>query len=348
MKSRFALVLALLILPLPSYAQARILIESRFQTGGEDLSGIVERCAALAAGREGFEAIYSGENPDGAASAAVLRCDSSLDQGDYSLSLALFAPGEDQTALAEAGLSGRLSLDFDDRLIAAVCELISAASLEPSRERAAVTDSEPEAPLDESLDAEPPDAEPEPVALVVRSPVSPAPSIPSPVGARVDRASPSRFALSFASAPLFVLGAASDYFRYGIDSSCFFGLRFNHSAVELEAGLRAGYDLVYSAGQVEGELHLASLGVELKGIWPAEAPFSLRLRAGGGPLYLAAASESAGLLGKVLPFCAAGLGLDFRPSAGFTLGLEAGLLAVFERSLPLFALAPGLSAAWRL
>ena len=105
MKSRFALVLALLILPLPSYAQARILIESRFQTGGEDLSGIVERCAALAAGREGFEAIYSGENPDGAASAAVLRCDSSLDQGDYSLSLALFAPGEDQTALAEAGLS---------------------------------------------------------------------------------------------------------------------------------------------------------------------------------------------------------------------------------------------------
>jgi hypothetical protein len=335
MKRRFAFVLALLILHLQSYAQARILIESRFQTGGEGLSGIVERCAAFAAGLEGFEAAYPGGSPDEASLAAVLRCDSILDKGDYRLKLALFAPGEDQAALAELGLSGRLSLDFDDRLIAAVRELVSAASLEPSRTSAEIAWS---GRAGEALLEEPPVAEPEPSVLVLQPPASPTPSIPSPL----------RFALSLTSAPLFILGAASEYFRYGIDGSCFFGLRFDASALELEAGLRAGYDLVYSAGLVAGELHLASLGVELRGSWPAAGLFSLRLRAGGGPLYLAAASESAGLLGKVLPFCSAGLGFDFKPSAGFTLGLETGFLVVFERNLPLFGLAPGLSAAWRL
>lgn len=378
MKKRFAFFLAALILPLQSYTQARILIESRFQTGGEGLSGIVERCAALAAGREGFEAAYPGEGPEGAPLAALLRCDSSLDKGDYSLKLALFAPGGDQAALAEAGLSGRLSLDFDDRLIAAVRGLLSAASLEPSPEKVAGPEPKPEAHPDEALEAElaelvafacperaafgtaggemagktpleePLPTEPAAPAPVVLTAPPPTPSLPPPVGARVDKASSTRLALSFASAPLFIVGPASEYFRYGVDASCSLGLRFEVSSLRLEAGLRAGYDLVYSAGPVAGELHLASLGVELKGSWPAEALFSLRLRAGGGPLYLAAASESAGFLGKLLPFCSAGLGLDFKPVAGFSLGLEAGALVAFERSLPLFALVPGLSAAWRL
>lgn len=377
MKRRFAFVLAALILPVQSYTQARILIESRSQTGAEGLSGLVGRCSAFAAGREGFEAVYPGGEPEEASLAAVLRCDSSLDGGDYRLNLALYGPGKNQAALAEAGLSGRLSLDFDDRLIAAVRELISSASLKASRERDRGADSKPEASLDEALEAElaelaalsfpartsaemtgggagelpleePLPRETEALAPVVQPSASPAPIIPSPEAARVDQARPSRLRLALSSAPLFVVGGASEYFRYGIDASCFLGLRFDLSPLGLEAGIRAGYDLIYSAGAVGGELQLAALGVELKGSWPAEGLFSLRLRVGGGPLYLAASSESAGLLGKLLPFCSAGLGLDFRPAPGFTLGLDAGALAAFERSLPLFALAPGLSAAWRL
>lgn len=390
MKPRYALILALLVLPLESYAQARILIESRSHNGGGGLAGLVERCAALAIDRAGFRAVPAdAEPPAGGALAALLRCESRLVDGSYDLKLELVAANDGGRGLGATELSGPLSLDFDESLIVAVSQLISAAGLDPALAKATSASSgaaeaasieadlaelivrdgrAPAAPLVQARSG-PALAEPAPASAAAALPAAAAPLLASgqepavqvaeaprpqarPLPAAEEgpafRSSSARFSLSFASAPFFVLGEAAGYFHYGFDCSSSFGFRFVHRDFELDAAARLGYALVYSAGTVSGELQLASLGPELRAIWPASGLFSLRLRAGGGPLYLAATSGEAAFLGKVLPFAACGLGLDFRPTAAFCLGLEVGFLVVFERSLPLYGLAPGLSAAWRL
>ena len=346
---RFLLVLAFMVLPLASHALTRILIESRGGAEARGLSGIVERCAALALERAGFEAYRGGGEGEGPPE-AILLCSSSLAEGSFELSLELRSAGEGQALLAEALLSGRLALDLDERLIEEISALLADSGLEPGT------------PPGPPPAASAPRAGPAPLAGSPGAASAPAqPLGEAPVLARasaggeplvIPRAgapgSASRLGLGLSTAPVLIVGAASDYFRFGFDAACSLGYSFRLDAFSVEAGLRAGYALLYSAGQVGGEVHLASLGPELRARWPAEGRLGAVLRAGLGPLYLAVSPEGGETLGKLLPFCSAGLGLEFRPGPGFSLGLEVGFLAVFERNLPLLGLAPGLSAAWRL
>lgn len=357
---RILLVLAAMVLPLASHAQTRILIESSGGAEARGLAGIVERCAVLALERAGFAPARgsgAGEDPP----EALLLCSSSLAAGGYELSLELRSAAEGQALLAEARLSGPLTLDLDERLIEEVSALVALSGLEPGP---------PPAPRP-AVASLPGDAAPRAGAAAPASASAEAPVLarapaggeavlmtgPVPISAGGEALvipqsggppALSRLGLGLSTAPVLVVGAASDYFRFGFDASCSLGYSFRFGSFSLEAGLRAGYALLYSAGQVGGEVHLASLGPEFRGRWPAEGRLSAFLRAGLGPLYLAVAPETGETLGKILPACSAGLGLEFLPSPGFSLGLEVGLLAVFERNLPLLGLAPGLVAAWRL
>lgn len=347
---RFVVILAFMVLPLASHAQTRILIESRSETEGRGLAGVVERCATLALERAGFEPAFAAGD---AAPAASLFCSSSLEGGGFELLLELRSSSEGQALLAEARLAGRLSLDLDERLIEEIAALVAGSGLEPGPRRApplATAGAPPagDSPPGTTTGALAPFALlPGAEALAGDAAALPGAS-PSTLPAAGGSASPSRLGLDLSSAPVLVVGAAAEYFRFGFDASCSLGYSFRLDAFLLEAGLRAGYALLYSAGQVGGEVHLASLGPELRVRWPVEGRFRALLRLGAGPLYLAVAPEAGESLGKVLPCCAAGLGLEFRPSPGFSLGLEVGILAVFERSFPLVGLAPGLVAAWRL
>lgn len=353
---RILLVLAAMVLPLASHAQTRILIESSGGAEARGLAGIVERCAVLALERAGFEPARAGGE---GAPEALLLCSASLSESGFELSLELRSAGEGQTLLAEALLSGRLSLDLDERLIEEVSALLEASGLEPGpppAPRPAVAslpeERAPPAGAAASANAEAPVLARAPAGGEAVLKTGPAPLSAGGEALVIPQSGGppalSRLGLGLSTAPVLVVGAASDYFRFGFDASCSLGYSFRFGSFSLEAGLRAGYALLYSAGQVGGEVHLASLGPEFRGRWPAEGRLRAYLRGGLGPLYLAVSPESGETLGKLLPFCSAGLGLEFRPSPGFSLGLEVGLLAVFERNLPLLGLAPGLVAAWRL
>ena len=149
------------------------------------------------------------------------------------------------------------------------------------------------------------------------------------------------------SGPVFVVGQASDTFRYGFDLSCRIGARLSIGSLHIDASLRTGYARLSPTGLVGGALHLISLGPELGLVLPESSPVRFWCRVGGGPLYVAVEAPGSGVVGKLLPFCSAGMGLDLLPSPRFSIGLGLELMAVFERNEPLIALVPVLGVGWR-
>ena len=149
------------------------------------------------------------------------------------------------------------------------------------------------------------------------------------------------------SGPVFVVGEASGTFRYGFDVSCRVGAAFGFGILRLDAALRTGYARLSPTGLVGGALHLVTLGPEIGLVLPESAPVRFRCRLAFGPLYVAAEATGSEIVGKILPFGSAGLGLDFLPSPHFSIGLELEMMAVFERNEPLIALVPVLGLGLR-
>jgi len=84
------------------------------------------------------------------------------------------------------------------------------------------------------------------------------------------------------SGPVFVVGQASETFRYGFDVSCRIGARFGIGILRIDTSLRTGYARLSPAGLVGGALHLISLGPEIGLVLPESAPLRFRCRLGCG------------------------------------------------------------------
>lgn len=354
-------VLAVLVLPLPCHSQTRILIVSQSGPGADRLSAVVERCAAMALAGAGFEPVIAAGAGAERASASLLL-ELSLKAWGYDLVLSILGGGGD--TLAEGRLGGELGLDLDEAVILEVTRLVAVTGLEPRP--FALAEPEASAPPAQSLpeaetDLPPPlPPSPPPILVAAAAPASsaspeplpdagtnPPPLRPSQPSAPVGIAAGRRFDASFSTAPFFVVGPATEFFRFGFDTGAYAGATLLSGGFSLDVGGRLGYALVFPAGSVGGQVHLVSLGFELRGSLSGRGPISAYARLGAGPLLVAAVASGSGSQGKVLPFCHAGLGFELRPSATLSIGLDLGLLAVLERSLPLIGLTPGLRLSFR-
>lgn len=219
----------------------------------------------------------------------------------------------------------------------------SSSSPEPEAGEAAVPDKPESAPLGAPAMAS---AGAPPAAMSPSGPTaSPALSLPDEGGTAAvvlpgGKAPKTPLVIDADSGPVFVVGQASETFRYGFDVSCRIGARFGIGILRIDTSLRTGYARLSPAGLVGGALHLISLGPEIGLVLPESAPLRFRCRLGCGPLYVAAEAAGSGILGKILPFGSAEMGLDFLPGQRFSVGLGLELLAVFERNEPLIALVP--------
>jgi len=382
----FVVVLAFLLSPVVGHSQTRILVSCRSEKGGEKLSGLVERCAAFALEQAGCLPVGPapvGESPaPGPAASWTLQADASYLNGDYRLELSFLAP--DGLCLSSTVLSGRLSLDFDVQLLDAVARLIHDSGVDLTRANPQDEASEPpgpgpmpaakarqdvadllsvmvaEAPVPSTAAPPGPGALPVPdgeaLASSAATPAEPAvlPALPLPgeaEGAAVILPAAGKPAgilfLDADSGPVFVIGQASESFRYGIDVSLRVGARLGTGILRIDAALRTGYARLSPTGLVDGALHLITLGPEIGLVLPEASPVRFRCRIGCGPLYVAAEAEGLEVVGKILPFGSAGLGMDFLPSPKFSIGLELQMMVVFERSEPLIALVPVLGLGLR-
>ncbi len=349
-RTRLAVVLAfaLLLPPLAAQAQTRIAVLSSSEPSNERFDGIVTRCAAIALGRAGLVALTAAEASD---EDTRLECFTRLAGTEFELGMVLRSGGHGP-ALALSRLSGVLDLGFDLRLIEAFEALLAGARLAPGTEVAEAENLSARAPAESGAPRQslpdPPDkpvdrfpAEPLPAPGLTASLVegtAPLPPAAPPAG---------RFGLLLASAPVFVLGEAAAFFRYGFDASCFLGLAARSGVFGFEGGLRVGYVGVIPEGQVLGRVHAASLALELRLRLPVEGTLALTARAGGGPVYLVAIPDSGEVFGKLVAGATAGLGLSLRLSPAFTVGIECGAFFAFERSVPLSCLVPGAFVSWR-
>jgi hypothetical protein len=410
----FVVVLAFLLSPVVGHSQTRILVSCRCETGGERLSGLVERSALLSLGQAGFVAV--GADPASKDPSWTLEADVSYRSGNYRLELSFLSP--EGSRLSSAVMSGRLSLDFDVNLMEAVERVVrdsgvdfaptrpteaerglasSGPALPAMREKQEVADllaimvdeAPPPSALmapgavllpepDEAARAAPPLT---PTGPVVAGAIMPEPAADEAPAMVSDNASPAVAAsagpappavlslpgengpaavvlsagarprgplvIDADSGPVFVVGKASDTFRYGFDVSCRIGAAFDFGILRLDAALRTGYARLSPTGLVGGALHLVTLGPELGLVLPGSAPLRFRCRLSFGPLYVAAEASGSEVVGKILPFGSAGLGLDVLPAPRFSIGLELELMVVFERNEPLIALVPVLGLGLR-
>jgi len=196
-------------------------------------------------------------------------------------------------------------------------------------------------------DKAPPAAASPAEAAVSTSPLLPDESRPAVVVLSAESGPTGPLVVDADSGPVFVVGQASETFRYGFDVSCRVGAAFGFGILRLDAALRTGYARLAPTGLVGGALHLITLGPEIGLVLPQSAPVRFKCRVGCGPLYVAAEATGSEVVGKLLPFGSAGMGLDFLPSPRFSIGLELELMVVFERNEPLIALVPVLGVGLR-
>lgn len=221
--------------------------------------------------------------------------------------------------VASRQLVSPIDIDLDGRVGSAVRDLIEDAGLQ--RERSATTSVE-----GIGLD-QPPD---------------------SPViegGAVVMTGSVSGLEIGVNTAGLFLLGAATEYFSYGVAGSLSGGYAPDSDAVGATFGGRASVIRVFPDEGVEGgNLHIVTAGPEALVGTRYRAPARLGVRASGGVAVLLV-SRSEETLAKTVPYVEAGIGARLPLSPLFAIGIEINYLFVMEEGFPVMGLSPSITVS---
>lgn len=337
--------LVFLLSPAALMPETRMLVSFSGPEAKSELGAIMDRDMAVELDRAGLT-VVSGRGAATAAEAGEIRygfsCVATGDKDWISLSIAL-SDRLSGKILASAVLDEPVTLELDARLAAAVRRMLAEAGLDklPPRSEAkptvvgavggkpratkAASDGVPAA----AVSAMPPGSEVRSAAIVPER-----------------RTGPS---LQFHAAPLLIVGGGSDYFQYGADISVFLGGERRLGDLSLGGGLRADVARIFpTLAPGQGYVYLSSFGLEGRLIAPATGGFRFFVRAAGGPCLVAASPDSSSTELKLLPQGSSSLGLRLGDPESFTLDVDLGFYALFEREVPLMAFMPGLAAGWRL
>ena len=148
--------------------------------------------------------------------------------------------------------------------------------------------------------------------------------------------------LSAEAAPLFAIGAVSQYAKIGLLADLSLDYRFPLGTAVLEAGLLTGVCLMGATGAVtDAAILLVPIGIDVQYAMNAGSFPGVTLHVSGGPAVM---SINAAYLGdsltKIVPYLLAGLTLDLPFSPVFGIAFEARYVAFLESSLPIMAFAP--------
>ncbi|MDA8424734.1 MAG: hypothetical protein M0Z80_01235 [Treponema sp.] len=310
-----------------------------------ELGAIMDRDMTVELDRAGLT-IVSGRGAEAAAGAGGIpygfTCVAAGDKDVVRLSIALSDRASGRI-LASAELSEPVTLELDSRLAAVVRRMLAQAGLDKLP------------PHGEAKPAALGAVEGKPRATKAASAAVPAATVSAmPPGSDIrsativpeGRAGPS---LQVHAAPLLIVGGGSDYFQYGADVSLFVGGDRRFGNLSLGGGLRTDVARIFpAAAPGQGYVYLSTFGLEGRLTAPATGGFRFFVRAAGGPCLVAASPDSSSAELKVLPQATSSLGLSLGHPEGFTLDVDLGFYALFEREIPLMAFMPGLAAGWRL
>jgi hypothetical protein len=132
---------------------------------------------------------------------------------------------------------------------------------------------------------------------------------------------------------------------YGVDITV--GYAFNLGKVELAPALLTGFMWFVAQGAIAADSYVFPLGVELRvGTTSGQTILPYFRLAGGGAWYLLVPDGSSNV-SKIIPFAEGGLGIDivFTPTIGMY--VDVGIRFLFEGSVTIINVAPGLGVALR-
>ncbi len=221
--------------------------------------------------------------------------------------------------VASRRLVSPIDIDLDGRVGGAVRDLIEDADLQ--RERTATTSVEG-------------------IGLA-RRPAPPATDATVDIGsARVQG-----LEIGVNTSGLFVLGAASEFFTYGVAGTVTGGYAPELSAVGATFGGRASVIRLFPNEGVEGgDLRVVTFGPEVIVGTRYRAPARLGARVSGGAAVLVV-SRSEETLAKTVPFVDSGVGARLALGSLVAIGIEINYLVVLETGFPVMGLFPSITVS---
>lgn len=158
-----------------------------------------------------------------------------------------------------------------------------------------------------------------------------------------------RFLLSPGLSPFIAVGAASYYFKIGLQSSVVFDFLIPTRTGQLGIGTLLGVNFFIAQGATEKALDfLVPLGADLRYGLSLGPRLALQFHLSTGPALLLMSTPSEGSLAKVLPFVASGLGLELALGRGLYLALDGGYAVYFETPYLIMGFSPAVNLSWRL
>lgn len=141
---------------------------------------------------------------------------------------------------------------------------------------------------------------------------------------------------------LFLVGEASDLFRYGAGVQFSVGYSSAGESRSTSYGARGAVYRIFADRDVfGGQLYLVSLGPDLHVSTIYRDPSRVTVRVSAGPAALAVVEEGE-TLAKLVPYVDAGATARLPLGKRISIGGELSLLAIFEEGLPLIGIAPSL------
>ncbi len=339
----------LLVLILPAFSQARILVAATGTPSDPKLSSVLERAAMLAAQQSGLAATAWARSGAAAGSAGSLTRDAEAIGAQFLLTIRFTEEGGSVTmamSLARVGGSAPLltrtadfpfDLDLDARVTDAAHQLLVDPGVEAALRRA-----EKEAA---------PFGRPAPGARVGRT-AEPGAAREQAAGGPAAAPAPGRTpqvagkwspVFSGQAAPLLLIGSGSDYFRYGAAALFFGGVRFPNRSMTIETGLHVGAARIFPIPVLPQATVYTFLGGPEVAIGTSpDAALGAGIRAGGGAAVITLQLPGASLLAKTVPFVDGGVSMTLRAVGPLHVGVGLGFLAIFEGGYPIMGVAPAL------
>lgn len=226
-----------------------------------------------------------------------------------------------ESPVASRQLVSPIDIDLDGRVGETVRDLIEEADLQ--RERTATTAVEG-------------------IGLVPR-PTPPAAD--ATVGTGTGGARVQGLEIGVNTSGLFVLGAASEYFTYGVAGTVTGGYAPELSALGATFGGRASVIRLFPNEGVEGgALRVVTFGPEVLVGTRYRAPARLGARVSGGAAVLVV-SRSEETLAKTVPFVDSGVGARLALGSLVAIGIEINYLVVLETGFPVMGLFPSITVS---
>lgn len=295
------------------------------------LEEILYLASGVELNRAGLTSRRMSTSPQGDSDAAnrrMIEAEARAGQTSYVL-LVQYAPGDTTIAVdftlyesfgeapvATAELQSPIDIDLDRRVADEVRDLLAEAGVRGERTSATTVE-----------------------GIGLASSAGPAP------GSAVALTPVSGLEFGVMTSGLLVVGAATEYFRYGVAGTLSGTYAPSFSGVGASFGARSSVIRVFSDEGVEGgALYVITAGPEAFVGSRYRGPTRIGARASAGAAVLMVSRE-AETIAKTVPYVDAGVAARLPLGALFSIGLEVNYLVVLERGFPLMGFSPSITVS---